>query len=90
MFVRPGQHDLRAVNDYPISDDIDEKTESEKSQNDGLVCVYVEFDRNMHNPLFGALPDFVVSRVDTQLNPNWIENLLGLLFAEAGAQTTGS
>ncbi|MCH9698098.1 MAG: AraC family transcriptional regulator [Gammaproteobacteria bacterium] len=90
LFIRPGQHVLRAVDDCPESDDIDEKTESAESQNDGLVCAYVEFDRNMHNPLFDALPDVVVSRVAAQPNPSWIENLLGLMFAEAGAQTTAS
>lgn len=92
LFVRPGQHILRAANDAcPTSDDVVlEDTESSDSQSDGLVCAYVEFDRNMHNPLFEALPDIVVSRVDAQPDPNWIENLLGLLFAESGAQSTGS
>ncbi len=92
LIPRPGNHVLRAASQNRVDTglqacDGEEKVNGESS---GLVCAYVEFDPNIRNPLFEALPDYVITRADSHPDRSWIKNLLELLFAEASAETTAS
>ncbi len=46
-----------------------------------LVCAYVEFDSEQTNPLFEALPRFVIAKANSYKESVWLKNLLELLFS---------
>ncbi len=78
LLTKPGKHILHAS----------ENTSSDNTS--GLICAYVEFDSTVSNPLFEALPDYVIARADGHSSSNWLKYLLSLLFAEAEAERTAS
>ena len=55
-----------------------------------LICAFVEIDPKLHNPLFDALPPYVLASADSHPDSDWLKHLLDLLFAEAKSESVGS
>ncbi len=91
LFLKPGKHVLRAskkVGEENIQTPVSGETLNNNSS--GLICAYVEFDPTFHNPLFEAMPSYVVVKANSHTDTTWLKHLLGLLFAEANTETTAS
>lgn len=89
LLPRPGKHKLHALNpDQANKNSIPEHAFDDSSSE--LICAYVEFDSKINNPLFKALPNYVIARADSHSDSSWLKHLLGLLFAEASTEGTAS
>ncbi len=92
LFPKAGTHVLRALVQTP--GEIEKQTDISKPPPNNnvsrLICAYVEFDPKAHNPLFDALPSYVLAKADSHPDNTWLRHLLELLFAEASSETTAS
>ena len=91
LLLRPGKHVIRAQAKRQAASG-QQFFATGKTLNTGasrLICAYVEFDSNLCNPLFEALPDVVVARADSHPDKNWLKHLLGLLSSEASSEGCG-
>ncbi|MEE9345826.1 MAG: AraC family transcriptional regulator [Methylococcales bacterium] len=92
LFLKPGKHVLRATKTVGEENNNQRPVAQEAPNNNasGLICAYVEFDTTFHNPLFKALPSYVVAKAKSHSDITWLKHLLGLLFAEASSNNTAS
>ncbi len=90
LLLKPVKHVLRATKKVGEENNQTCTSEEEIHNASGLVCAYIEFDPTFHNPLFEAMPSYVVVKSNSHSDTIWLRNLLELLFAEASADNTAS